>query len=150
MPQSLSAMVIHVVFSTKYRQPCLTPVIQAELHPYLAGIINNLGCYTIQVGGVEDHVHLLFYLSRTLTMAKIVEVVKTNSSKWLKTKSPDLTEFHWQIGYGAFSVSQSDVARVIDYILNQEEHHRQMSFQDEYRRLLDRYLVQYDEKYVWD
>jgi putative transposase len=150
MPQSLSAMVIHVVFSIKYRQPNLTPTIQAELHPYLAGIINNLGCHTIQVGGVEDHVHLLFYLSRTLTMAKIVESVKTGSSKWLKTKFPDLAEFQWQIGYGAFSVSQSDVTRVVDYILNQEEHHRQLSFQDEYRRLLNRYLVKYDEKYVWD
>lgn len=150
MPQSLSRILIHLVFSTKNRDPVLGRGIQTELHPYLAGTLDRIDCPSLQVGGVEDHVHLFFGLCRTRTVAAVVETVKTSSSKWLKTKGPEFAGFHWQSGYGAFSVSQSDADQVVSYIRNQAEHHRKMTFQDEYRRLLERYRVTFDEKYVWD
>ena len=108
MPQSLSRILIHLVFSTKNRERVLTPAVRTELHPYLAGTLDNLECPSLQVGGTEDHVHLFFGLSRTRTIADVVEMVKTSSSKWIKTKAAEFAEFHWQSGYGAFSVSQSD------------------------------------------
>jgi REP element-mobilizing transposase RayT len=113
-------------------------------------VLTNGGCPSLQVGGVEDHVHLLFALSRTLTIAEVVDSVKTSSSKWLKTKSPALAEFHWQNGYGAFSVSRSLADEVIEYIRRQEEHHQSRTFQEEFRRLLERHEIEYDERYVWD
>ena len=150
MPQSLSRILIHLVFSTKNRERILTSAIQSELHPYLAGTLDNIGCPSLQVGGVEDHVHLFFGLSRTRTIADVVETVKTSSSKWIKTRGGELAEFHWQSGYGAFSVSQSDAEAVMAYIRTQAQHHQKMTFQDEYRRLLERYQVAFDEQYVWD
>jgi REP element-mobilizing transposase RayT len=150
MPQSLSRVLIHVVFSTKNRDPVLGARIRAELHPYLAGVLNQIDCPSLQVGGVEDHVHLFFGLSRIRTIAAVVETVKTSSSKWIKSKGPEFAGFHWQSGYGAFSVSQSDADQVVTYVRNQAEHHQKMTFQDEYRRLLDRYRVAFSEKYVWD
>lgn len=150
MPQSLSRILIHLVFSTKNRQRVLTPDIQKELHPYLAGTLDNIECPSLRVGGVEDHVHLFFGLSRTRTIADVVETVKTSSSKWIKTKGHEFAEFHWQSGYGAFSVSQSDADAVVAYIRDQARHHQKMTFQDEYRRLLERYQIAFDEKYVWD
>ena len=150
MPQSLSRLLVHLVFSTKDRAPVLKPAIQQELHPYLAGALDQIDCPSLQVGGVEDHVHLFFGLSRTRTVAEVVETLKTSSSKWLKTKSPIFSGFHWQSGYGAFSFSQSDADTVVAYIRDQAHHHRKMTFQDEYRRLLERYRVSFDERYVWD
>ncbi|MBL9145564.1 MAG: IS200/IS605 family transposase [Verrucomicrobiaceae bacterium] len=150
MPQSLSRILVHLVFSTKHRQPNLSPEIQRELHPYLAGVLDNIDCPSLRIGGVDDHVHLFFGLSRTMTIAEVVEKVKTSSSKWLKTKSPVLSDFHWQQGYGAFSVSQSDADAVIAYVRDQARHHQKMTFQDEYRTLLEKYQMPYDEKYVWD
>ena len=150
MPQSLSRILIHLVFSTKHRERVLTPAIRSELHPYIAVTLDNIECPSLQVGGVEDHVHLFFGLSRTRTIAAVVETVKTSSSKWIKTKGSEFTAFHWQSGYGAFSVSQSDADAVVAYIRNQAEHHQKMTFQEEYRRLLERYRVAFDEKYVWD
>jgi len=150
MPQSLSRILIHLVFSTKNRERVLTPGVRTELHPYLAGTLDNLECPSLQVGGTEDHVHLFFGLSRTRTIADVVEMVKTSSSKWIKTKAAEFTDFHWQSGYGAFSVSQSDADTVVAYIRNQTQHHQKMTFQEEYRRLLERYQVAFDEKYVWD
>jgi len=150
MPQSLSRILIHLIFSTKNRERVLTPTIQRELHPYLAGTLDNLECPSLQAGGVEDHVHLFFGLSRTRTIAQVVETVKSSSSKWNKTKGREFANFHWQSGYGAFSVSQSDADTVVAYIQNQSHHHQRMTFQEEYRRLLERYQVAFDEKYVWD
>ncbi|HEX9943262.1 MAG TPA: IS200/IS605 family transposase [Thermoanaerobaculia bacterium] len=150
MPQSLSRILVHLVFSTKHRAAVLTPEIRAELHPYLAVVLRGHECPPLQVGGVEDHVHLLFGLSRTRTVAQVVETVKTSSSKWIKTKGKDFAEFHWQAGYGAFSVSQSNATATIRYIQNQPEHHRKVTFQDEYRKFLKRYQIDYDERYVWD
>src|SRR3954468_5332433 len=139
MSQSLSRILVHLIFSTKHRDPVLPPEIRSELHPYLAAVLNNNGCHAVQVGGIEDHVHLLFGLSRTLPLAKVVETVKTSSSKWLKTKDQALAGFHWQAGYGAFSVSQSDADAVVRYIQEQAEHHRNTSFQEEYLKFLHRY-----------
>ena len=150
MPQSLSRILVHLVFSTKNREVVLNAAIQSELHPYLAGTLDGIDCPSLQVGGVENHVHLFFGLSRTRSVADVVETVKTSSSKWIKTKGVEFGGFHWQSGYGAFSVSQSDADAVVAYIRNQAQHHRKITFQDEYRRLLERYHVAFDEKYVWD
>jgi len=150
MSQSLSSLLTHLVFSTKNREHWLKGDVAAEIHPYLAGVLNNVGCPSIQVGGVSDHVHIFCRLSRTISVAEVVETVKTSSSKWIKTKGHEFAGFHWQSGYGAFSVSQSDSDAVIAYIRNQPDHHKKVSFQEEYRRFLDRYQITYDERYVWD
>ena len=150
MPQSLSRILVHLVFSTKNRESVLSAELQSELHPYLATTLDNMDCPSLRVGGVADHVHMLFGLSRTKTIAEIVETVKTTSSKWLKSKDARLASFHWQSGYAAFSVSQSDADQVVAYIANQAEHHRKRTFQEEYRLLLEKYQVAFDERYVWD
>jgi putative transposase len=150
MPQSLARVILHVVFSTKNREPFLTNPIRVELFPYFASVLKDHDCVPIQIGGIEDHVHLLFGISRTKTIAQIVETLKTSTSKWIKTKSPDFIAFHWQSGYGAFSLSQSDLDHAIKYVANQETHHARISFQDEYRLFLKRYSISFDERYVWD
>ncbi len=150
MPQSLSCLLTHLVFSTKNREPCLKGDVAVEIHPYLIGVLDNLGCPSLQIGGVSDHVHIFFRLSRTKSISEVVETVKTSSSKWIKTKGNEFAGFHWQSGYGAFSVSQSDSDAVVAYIRKQPDHHENISFQEEYRRFLDRYQIRYDERYVWD
>jgi len=150
MPQSLSRLIVHIVFSTKSRVPVLNESIRHELYPYLAGALRNLECAAIKIGGAADHVHLLCLLSKNLALARLVEKLKTGSSKWLKTRGPHLHSFHWQNGYGGFSVSASQLEEVSRYIEQQQEHHRKISFQDEYRKLLDKYGVPYDERFVWD
>jgi REP element-mobilizing transposase RayT len=139
------------VFSTKDRRPFLRdPVLREELHRYLVGILANLGCQPIVVGGVEDHVHLLSSLSRTCAAAEMVKEVKRGSSLWLKTRDADLAGFAWQNGYGIFSLGCSQIESVRSYIAGQEEHHRKVSFQDEFRQFLNRYEIEFDERYVWD
>lgn len=150
MPQSLARVYIHLVFSTKHRQPCIAEAIRPRLWEYLGGILRQSECPSVMIGGVSDHVHVLFLLSRTLSLASIVEEAKTASSKWIKTQDEALDSFHWQSGYGAFSVSESNVAAVTAYIANQEEHHKKMTFQDELRLLFRKHNVEFDERYVWD
>ena len=150
MPQSLSFLLIHVVFSTKDRAPTLDSSIRPALFAYLATVARNTDCECYRVGGVADHVHLAIRLSRTITTAKLVEELKTSSSKWIKTQSPTLEAFAWQRGYGAFSVGASDLDALRQYIDNQEEHHRKRTFQGEYRAILTKYGIEYDERYVWD
>ncbi len=151
MPQSLARVVLHVVFSTKNRVPFLKdPELRARLHGYMAGVLQNIGCEPILIGGVEDHVHILCNLSRTVTIADLVEKAKTGPSKWMKEQAPAYRDFHWQGGYGAFSVSQSNVEQVRAYVATQEEHHREVSFQDEFRALCRKHGVEIDERYVWD
>lgn len=150
MPQSLSRLLVHLVFSTKNRLPILKPDVQDDLHRYLVGTLNNNDCCAIRVGGVEDHVHLFFGMSRTHSIAAIVETVKTSSSKWIKTQGSQYRDFHWQSGYGAFSVSQSESERVDQYIRNQVEHHRKRTYQEEFRRMCELHSIQFDERYVWD
>lgn len=150
MPQSLSFLLIHVVVSTKDRAPVLDATVRPALHAYLATVARNADCECYRVGGVSDHVHLAIRLSRTVTTAKLVEELKTSSSKWLKTQSSNLATFAWQRGYGAFSVGPSDLDVLRHYIDTQEEHHRTRTFQEEYRAFLTKYGVEYDERYVWD
>ena len=151
MSQSLAQIYVHIVYSTKDRRPFLhDQSIRDELHRYLGGTCNNLDCPVLCVGGVADHVHILCRLGRTIAIADLVKELKRDSSKWLKEKSPDLADFYWQNGYGAFSISPGHVEALRAYIARQEEHHRTESFQDEFRRLLTKYGLEWDERYVWD
>src|SRR5262249_55898017 len=151
MPQSLAQIYLHIVFSTKQRQPFLTDrQLRDECHAYLAGTCNRRGSPSILVGGVADHVHILCSLGREESVSVLVRELKRESSKALKEKSTTLRDFYWQAGYGAFSISPGHVDALERYIAEQEEHHRTESFQDEYRRLLQKYSVPYDERYVWD
>jgi REP element-mobilizing transposase RayT len=150
MPQSLSRVIIHIIFSTKDRNPWLDAEVRPRMHAYLATICRDLGAETFRVGGVADHVHLVTTLPRTLSQASLLEDVKKTSSKWIKTLGPAYGQFHWQRGYGAFSVSPSQLTGVVEYVEHQDEHHRHRSFQEEYREFLHRHGVEFDERYVWD
>jgi putative transposase len=151
MSQSLAQIYLHLVFSTKHRTPHLQdPALRQGMHAYLAGICNNLDSPALIVGGVADHVHLLCRLSKTLALADFLRELKRDSSKWIKDEAPALADFHWQNGYGAFSLSPSHVEPLRAYIARQEEHHQRETFQDEFRRLLRKYGIAYDERYVWD
>ncbi len=150
MPQSLSKILVHAVFSTKDRRPFLRDKsLRDELHHYIGGILANLDCQPIKVGGVEDHVHFLCALSRTGSAADMVKEAKRGSSLWIKTKSKDLYDFAWQEGYGIFSIGFSQIEQVKEYIAGQEEHHQKISFQQEFRQLLERYGIEFDERDVW-
>ena len=150
MPQSLAAIYVHLIYSTKNRQPWIEPAIEEELRKYHAGILKNLESPLICMDGTADHVHILFRLGRKVSLAVVVEEIKKSSSKWIKSKGPQYREFHWQSGYGAFSIGQSGIAQVKGYIAGQKEHHRKAMFQDEFRAFLKNYEVGYDERYVWD
>ncbi|MFZ2237427.1 MAG: IS200/IS605 family transposase, partial [Dokdonella sp.] len=131
-------------------QAVIDSAIRPSLHAYLATVARNADCECLRVGGTADHVHLAIRLARTMTTAKLVEALKTSSSKWLKAQSPHLATFAWQRGYGAFSVGPSDLGALRHYIDNQEEHHRKRTFQDEFRILLAGCGIEFDERYVWD
>ena len=151
MPQSLANVLLHIVFSTKHRTPFLkSKAIREELNAYMVGTLRKIDCPSLIVNCVEDHLHCLCQLSRTITIAKLVEEMKSSSSAWVKKQSTDLKDFYWQAGYGAFSVSQSNVETVKAYIANQEEHHQRIGFQDEFRQFLHRHGIEWDERYVWD
>ena len=150
MPQSLAQLYIHLVFSTKHREPWLAPTLRTKIHPYMAEVSNNFGFPALEVGGVADHVHILARQSRTKTVAQWVEEIKTTSNKWIKGLDNDHAGFAWQEGYAAFSLSPSHVEAVRQYVKNQEEHHRGVSFQDEVRTLFQKYGVAWNEEYVWD
>ncbi len=150
MPQSLARLHVHLVFSTKYREPLINDTVRDSLHAYMATVLRNLGCAPVQISSVEDHVHILFELARTVPLSQAVEDVKKSSSKWIKTQGSDLSSFAWQAGYGAFAVSESNVPEVRGYMARQREHHQQGSFQDEYRSSLERHGVAFDERYMWD
>jgi REP element-mobilizing transposase RayT len=148
MPQTLSVLLVHIVFSTKDRRPLLTERIRFELHAYLATVARDKQCEWVVVGGVADHVHLGVRLHTTKSVAKLVEYLKTASSKWMKARG--VAEFSWQRGYGAFSVGPADTGALVRYIEQQEAHHRRRDFQGEMRALLTKYHVAFDERYVWD
>ena len=151
MPQSLAAVYVHIVFSTKGRTPILsTPSLREEVHAFLGGISGTMGCPPLLVGGTEDHIHLLGRQSRTVCLADWVKELKTRSTAWIKTHDRALSDFAWQQGYGAFSVSQSGIEDVRRYIRTQEEHHKKTSFQDELRTLLTEHEIEWDERYIWD
>lgn len=150
MSQSLAQIFIHIIFSTKGRRALISKSFSKDLYNYMTGISRNLNCPVHEIGGVEDHIHILVSLSRTLTISQLIEEIKKSSSKWVKSKDPAYWDFAWQAGYGAFSVSQSGCDEVRRYIRNQESHHAKISFQDEFIYYLKKYQIDYDEKYIWD
>ena len=150
MPQSLACLHVHLIFSTKNREQFLHEQVRQPLHSYMATVLQRSECPPMLINSVEDHVHILFELARTASVSQAVEDVKKSSSKWIKTQGAEFAGFAWQAGYGAFAVSESNIQPVCDYIANQREHHRQKSFQEEYRLFLERHHVAYDERYVWD
>ena len=150
MPQSLSNLLLHLIYSTKHREPLITTAIEAELYAYKVGILRDLGCPSLLVNGTADHVHILSALSRTKAVCEIVEAVKKGTSKWIKTKGPSFQVFTWQQGYGVFAVSESNAAEVRQCIADQKSHHQTRSFQEEYRGFLRKHRIAFDEAYVWD
>jgi putative transposase len=151
MAQSLSRIYIHLVFSTKNRAPFLAdPELRNNMFEYLAGSLRGMKCPAAVVGGTADHVQALFQFGRTIEVADLVGELKKQSSRWVKEKSQAMRGFYWQEGYGAFSVSFSDIKRVYDYIANQEKHHEKKTFQNEFRALLRKHELEWDERYVWD
>jgi putative transposase len=151
MPQSLAAVYLHAVFSTKERHRFLRePSLRIEMHAYLGGISKRLNCPAIITGGTDDHIHQLIRFSRTITQAEWIKEVKRASSLWIKQRESRLGYFAWQAGYGMFSVSPADLDVVRQYIASQEEHHRKVAFQDEFRFLLKHHGLEWDERYVWD
>ncbi len=150
MGQSLVMNYVHIVFSTKNRHHLIDLKHEEELYRYLGSICSSLVCMPIRVGGHSNHVHILCNLSRKIALMKLLEKVKSHSSKWMKTKDRSLANFYWQDGYGSFSVSPSDVERVAAYIANQHEHHGGSTYEEEFMAFLKKYNVEYDERYVWD
>ena len=150
MAQSLSMVLLHIVFSTHNRQKTIPPHLRSKLHAYLAGVCRAIGAEAFRVGGTDDHVHIACKLPRTLTMAKLVEEIKKPSSSWMKQQEGGTTHFSWQSGYGIFSLGQSQLPTLLRYIHNQQEHHKSNSFKEELLLLFEKYGVAYDEKYLWD
>ena len=150
MAQSLSKVLIHLVFSTKRRAPLLPPTLYPALHAYAQGIFKKQKCHLIEVNNVADNVHMLFDLHRTEALSNVVMHVKKGTSRWLKEQSPEFRDFDWQEGYGAFSVGRSQRDDLVAYIRNQQRRHARIAFQDEFRKFLDIYEIEFDERYVWD
>jgi putative transposase len=150
MPQSLASILVHIVFSTKNREPLIQPEIEPELFPCMAKLCQSVNSHALLINGTKDHVHMLVNLGRTVAIADLVEEVKSHSSGWIKSKGPDYHHFYWQSGYGAFSIGQSGVEGLKKYIATQKEHHLETTYQEEFRELLHRYEIAYDERYVWD
>jgi putative transposase len=150
MPQSLAKLYTHLVFSTKHRERCLSDDIRVDLHAYLGGTLHGLGCVPIEINSEPEPIHARFLLGRTMALSDAIGNLKTSSNDWLRGKGARFAQFYWQGGYGAFSIGQSGVGELRQYIRGQREHHKQVSFQDEFRAFLRRYEVEYDERYVWD
>ena len=150
MPQSLTRIYAHLVFSTKNRQPFLDDAIQSRVHAYLATVIRDLDSPWVVVGGVADHLHILFDIGKMHAPVVFVEKVKRESSKFVKTLGEDYKQFYWQRGYGMFSVSPRDRDEAESYVRNQADHHQTRTFQEEYRAMLTQYGITHDEQYVWD
>jgi putative transposase len=150
MSQSFCDLVVHIVFSTKERTASILPSVEDELYKYICGICVDIDCPVIKINGVEDHIHILLHLSKVHSIAQVISEIKSNSSRWIKSKGTKYSRFSWQSGYGAFSVSRPNIEGAIQYIANQKEHHKQVSFQDEFRNMLNRAKIKYEEKYLWD
>ena len=150
MGQSLIQNYLHIVFSTKHRESLIKPPFEQELSAYISGICDELDCKALIVGGYTDHIHILCTLSKKIALMTLVQKIKSNSSKWMKDRDESLKNFYWQNGYGAFSVNPSQTETVIEYIKTQHIHHSKKSFKEEYLAFLNKYKVEYDEKYLWD
>ncbi len=150
MPQSFACLHYHLIFSTKHRQPLLTPEISERLFAYIGGILRNHKGTLLAAGGMPDHVHLLAGISKEMSISEAMRIIKANSSGWIHETFLGQQCFAWQEGYGAFTVSYSLMDTVRDYIARQEEHHRVKTFQEEFLAFLQRHGLEYDEKYIWD
>jgi REP element-mobilizing transposase RayT len=150
MPQSLSYVLVHLVFSTKDRRPFLKDSVRSEMHAYLASLVNGSENVCVRIGGVADHVHIAFFLARSQSMSPLVNRLKVASSKWIKTKGPEFARFGWQRGYAVFSVGLSDRSALVKYIDDQASHHQRRDYQGEMRALFAKYGVAFDERFVWD
>ena len=150
MSQSLAQIYVHIVFSTKERYPFIQPPIESELFAYMGAIIKRCDGFPFLINGTADHLHILSSLPRTLALSKYIEEIKRNSSRWIKTKDSRYEKFAWQNGYGAFSVSSSQKDSVLRYINGQKEHHKTVTFKEEFVTFLKKYNIQYDERYLWD
>ena len=150
MPQSLSKVYVHITFGTKNRQNLIDDSVQDSLYEYLGGICKGLECNPVKIGGYKNHVHILCLLSRKVAQMKLLEELKKQSSKWIKTKGDRYSGFYWQDGYGIFSVNPTQIDVVTEYISNQKKHHRKMTFKEELLAFLKKYGIDYDERYLWD
>lgn len=150
MAQTLVSLLVHVIFSTKNRQSLITPAVEPELFSYMGGILRNKQSRLLDAGGTTDHVHLLISQSKNIALSLLLQDVKKDTSFWIKSKGREFRNFHWQDGYGGFSLATSDVPRLRNYIANQKEHHRKQSFQEELIQFLDEYGIEYDERYLWN
>ncbi|RZT96334.1 REP element-mobilizing transposase RayT [Ancylomarina subtilis] len=150
MGQSLVKNYMHIVFSTKQREELIHPPYKEKIHAYLGGICKQQNCQPLIIGGYKDHIHILCRLSQNIKLAKLIEQVKSHSSRWIKTLDPSLSNFYWQDGYGAFSVNPHEIDVVVQYIKNQDQHHRTKDFKNEYKAFLDKHKMDHDERYVWD
>ena len=150
MPHALSNVYVHITFSTKERYPFIDDSVSERLWEYLGGICKGMECYPVRIGGCADHVHILCLLSKKVLQIKLLEEVKKQSSKWIKTIDEQYSNFYWQGGYGIFSVNPSEIDTVVDYINNQKIHHQKRTYKDEFLAFLKKYKVEYDERYIWD
>ena len=150
MAQSLAKVYLHTIFSTKHREPLILSEVEPNLYGYLGGIIKKLNAHPLAINGMPDHIHILSTLPRTVAISKFLEEIKKSSSKWIKGEHPKMKSFSWQAGYGTFSVSSSKVEVVRRYIENQKSHHQKLSFKDELLEFLEKYDMEYNEKYLWD
>ena len=149
MPQSYASILLHLVFSTKNREPLISPTIEPELFAYLGAVMKTNGSPALAINGSLDHVHILTSFCRTKSVAEVIEELKTDSSAWIKTKGKEFSQFYWQTGYGAFSIGRSNVGSLKSYIARQKTHHKKVTFQDEFRKLLRLYEIEFDERYIW-
>jgi len=149
MGSTLTNLVYHVIFSTKGRKPVIVPEFRAELHRYMGGIIKGEGGILLQIGGMPDHIHLVIKLKPVQALSNIMQKIKGSSSKWINDQNRSSIKFAWQNGYGAFTVSESQVSATIRYVREQEKRHRKLSFKDELLLILERHRVEYDERYLW-
>lgn len=150
MPSTYSKLIYHVIFSTKHREPLITPALRADLYPYIAGIVRGQDGVLFEIGGMPDHIHVVIQIKPDVSVAEIVRLVKANSSKWANERPDSGGGFAWQRGYGAFTVSLSQLDAVREYVRGQEEHHRHKTFQEEFVEFLKRHGVEFDERYLWD
>lgn len=150
MPQSLVKNYIHIIFSTKYRNDFIDETIENELFAYIGSVCKQFESTAVQIGGTDNHIHILCLLSRKIALMKLVQEIKAHSSKWIKAKGKKYESFFWQDGYGAFSVSPNNIFAVKNYIKNQREHHKNYDFKKELVSYYQKYRIEYDEKYLWD
>jgi REP element-mobilizing transposase RayT len=150
MSQSLAQLLVHIVFSTKERHPFIDVPIEPDLHAYIGDTLKRNGGIPVKINGTPDHLHILSSMPKTISLAKYIEDIKRNSSRWIKTKGMQYEKFAWQNGYGAFSVSCSQKDAVVNYIIQQKEHHRKLTFKEEFVTFLNKYEIEYDERYLWD